>query len=59
MDGTATSAELLTVTEVAARLRVKSSWVYEHADDLRVLRVGKYLRFRWDLVLEQLEQGVE
>jgi hypothetical protein len=59
MDRATSSAELLTVPEVAARLRVKSSWVYEHADDLRVLRVGKYLRFRWDLVLEQLEQGVE
>ena len=59
MDGAASSAELLTVAEVAARLRVKSSWVYEHADDLRVLRVGKYLRFRWALVLERLEQGVE
>jgi len=59
MDGTATSVELLTVAELAARLRVKNSWVYEHADDLRVLRVGKYLRFRWDLVLEQLEQRVK
>jgi hypothetical protein len=59
MDEIATSAELLTVADVAARLRVKSSWVYQHADDLRVLRVGKYLRFRWDLVLERLEQGIE
>jgi excisionase family DNA binding protein len=58
MDGIEASAELLTVAEVAARLRVKSSWVYQHASDLRALRVGKYLRFRWDWVLERLEQGI-
>jgi hypothetical protein len=58
MDGVATSVELLTVAEVAARLRVKTSWVYHHASDLRALRVGKYLRFRWDWVLERLEHGI-
>ncbi|MGC2766604.1 MAG: hypothetical protein WB607_13955 [Candidatus Acidiferrum sp.] len=57
MDGINTSAELLTVAEVAARLRVNNSWVYAHANDLGVLHVGKYLRFRWDLVLERLENG--
>jgi hypothetical protein len=45
----------LTVSEVAARLRVRSSWVYEHADDLGVYRLGKYLRFSWSRVLERLE----
>lgn len=46
----------LTVAEVASRLRVKSSWVYEHAQDLGVYRLGKYLRFSWDKVIERLEQ---
>src|SRR5262245_46145348 len=49
------SPELLTVGEVAARLRVKDSWVYSHADDLGVYRLGKYLRFSWQRVLDRLE----
>ena len=36
---------LLTVSEVADLLRVKSSWVYDHADDLGAFRLGRYLRF--------------
>src|SRR5580700_1474691 len=57
MDGIETSAELLTVAEVAARLRVKTSWVYQHAAELGTLHVGKYLRFQWHVVLEQLGDG--
>jgi len=48
------SDELLTVSEVAMRLRVKVSWVYANADKLGVVRVGKYLRFLWPIVLERL-----
>ncbi len=48
---------LLTVEEVATRLRVGEKWVYEHAEALGVKRVGKYLRFDWSCVLERLEQG--
>jgi excisionase family DNA binding protein len=55
MDRAATYQDFLTVSEVAARLRVKSSWVYQHADDLGAYRLGKYLRFSWDRVLERLE----
>jgi hypothetical protein len=47
---------LLTVQEVAAKLRVKSSWVYFHADILGAYRVGKYLRFSWDSVLHELSE---
>ena len=47
---------LLTVGEVAQRLRVKSSWVYNHAEDLGAYRLGKYVRFRWERVLERLER---
>ena len=46
---------LLTVDELAARLRVKPSWVYTHADDLGGYRLGKYLRFCWARVIEHLE----
>ena len=48
---------LLTVEELAARLRVKPSWVYLHADGLGAYRLGKYLRFSWDRVVEQLDGG--
>lgn len=50
---------LLTVEEVALRLRVKRSWVYGHADALGALRLGKYLRFSWPRVLEHLKENVE
>ncbi len=52
-------SELLTVGEVAARLRVKVSWVYGHAEGLGAYRLGKYLRFRWDRVLDRLERGLD
>lgn len=49
------SRRLLVVKEVADLLRVPVSWVYRYADDLGAYRVGKYLRFSWDRVLEGLE----
>ena len=48
------SERFLTIDELAIRLRVKPSWIYSHADDLGVIRLGKYLRFSWDRVLEHL-----
>ena len=48
---------LMTVEEVATKLRVKTSWVYAHADDLGAYRLGKYLRFSWLRVLECLNQN--
>jgi excisionase family DNA binding protein len=48
--------DLMTVEEVAARLKLKRSWVYTHADELGVFRCGKYLRFSWPRVLEFLER---
>ena len=47
---------LLTVEEVAVRLCVSRNWVYSHASELGVYRLGKYLRFSWPRVLERLEQ---
>ena len=52
-----TKEPLLTVSEVADLLRVKPSWVYDHADDLGAFRLGKYLRFSLPRVMERLETG--
>ena len=49
--------ELKTVNELAELLRLKPSWVYEHADDLGAFRLGKYLRFSLPRVMERLERG--
>lgn len=50
--------EILTVEEVAARLKVKPSWVYAHADDLGAYRLHKYLRFSWTRLLQRIENNV-
>jgi hypothetical protein len=49
--------ELKTVNELAELLRLKPSWVYDHADDLGAFRLGKYLRFSLPRVMERLERG--
>jgi hypothetical protein len=50
-------AELLTPAQLAERLQVKKSWVYEQTrtrgsvrdpDPLPHIRLGKYRRFVWD-----------
>jgi len=46
--------ELLTVPELAKRLRVRTSWIYGHAAELGAFRLGKYLRFSWNSVLSRL-----
>lgn len=48
---------LLRVNEIAAWLQVDPSWVYAHADDLGAYRLGKYLRFSLERVLDRLEAG--
>jgi len=50
MASPSTNAELLTVGEVAERLKVPTSWVYERtrkrsSDRLPGFRLGKYWRF--------------
>lgn len=52
--------ELLTVSEVAAALKVPVSWVYERTrrsgtDQIPHFKLGKYLRFRWAAVREWLD----
>lgn len=48
------NAEILTAEELAAKLKVKVSWVIDHCsraktrDPLPVLRIGKHRRFRWN-----------
>jgi hypothetical protein len=51
-----TENDLLTVAELADRLRVRVSWVYGHADQLGAFRLGKYLRFSWVRVLSNLTE---
>ena len=52
--------ELLTVSEVAAALKVPVSWVYERTrrsgtEQIPHFKLGKYLRFRWSTIQEWLE----
>ena len=56
--------ELLTVTDVAALLKVSKSWVYEHtrsrgtprSDQLPHIKIGKYVRFDPELVRAFLDR---
>ena len=55
-----TIEELLTLLELAERLKVKKTWVYNQTrktgpDSIPRLRCGKYLRFRYSEVLEWLQ----
>jgi excisionase family DNA binding protein len=57
--------ELLTVPEIASALKVPVSWIYDRvrrsgAEQIPHIKLGKYLRFRWDSVqrwLDTLKQG--
>ena len=46
--------EILDAAELAAKLKVKVSWIIDHCskrkcrDPLPVLRIGKHRRFRWN-----------
>ncbi len=53
--------ELLTVEEMAAKLKVKPSWIYVRtmqtgADSIPRVRIGKYLRFNPGAVMEWIEK---
>lgn len=62
-------SDILTPQQLAERLQVKPSWIYEmtrerHAvrsdgDPLPCLRVGRYLRFNWPDVCEWLQQSAK
>ena len=56
--------EMITVIELANRLRVPASWVYSRTREtgpgtIPCLRVGKYLRFKEEQVLEWLKKKSE
>src|ERR1700757_1420946 len=46
--------KLLTPAQLANRLQVPTGWVYRHARELGVYRLGKYLRFSWTTVLKAI-----
>jgi excisionase family DNA binding protein len=53
-------ADLLTPEELASRLKVKKSWVYEKLrqrgpNPLPYFRMGRYLRFNWPAVAAWIE----
>ena len=57
--------EILTPAQIAERLQVKPTWVYEqtreragirNADPFPYIKLGRYLRFDWDDVLAWLER---
>lgn len=58
-------ADLLTLEELAGRLKVRKSWIYDQqrstcANPLPCYRVGRYLRFNWIDVcgwLESVKRG--
>jgi len=59
------SVEILTPQQVAERLQLPESWVYEQTrnrasvrcpDPLPCMKVGRYLRFKWSDVLAWLER---
>jgi hypothetical protein len=50
-------ADILTVNELAERLKVQRTWVYENQrrdNPLPALHCGRYLRFSWPAVCEWL-----
>ena len=55
----AVDEKLLTVREVAERLRVGPAWVYARAKKLPCLRVGRFRRYRLSDVVKFLEKQRE
>jgi excisionase family DNA binding protein len=54
-------SELLTIDEMADRLKVHKSWLYQFTrlkdeDTIPHLKVGKYLRFEEDKVMEWIKE---
>ena len=52
-----TKLELKTVNELAGALKVPKSWIYDKTrkNEIPMIRVGKYLRFDMNEVLEWLK----
>ena len=61
MTATLKPEDILTPEELAVRLKVRKSWVYEQTrsrnrNPLPRLNMGRYLRFDWTRVVEWLTQ---
>jgi predicted DNA-binding transcriptional regulator AlpA len=61
MSATLKPEDILTPEELAARLKVRKTWVYEQTrsrnqNPLPRLNMGRYLRFDWAKVVEWLTQ---
>jgi predicted DNA-binding transcriptional regulator AlpA len=55
-------SQILTLPELAARLKVSERWVYEKcrrrcANPLPCIRIGRYLRFNWLYVSAWLQRN--
>ena len=50
---------LLTVEELAHRLKVKKSWVYAQTrpKNIPFLKCGKYCRFQWEKVIKSMQEA--
>lgn len=60
----APSPNIITPEEVAARLKVPESWVYEKTrarcrNPIPCLRLGRYIRFDWNAVVNWLSVEAE
>ena len=57
------TGELITVQELANRLKVPVSWVYQRTrlgqEAIPHVKMGKYVRFNWDEVVEFLEENTD
>ena len=54
--------DILTPEEVAVRLKVPDSWVYEKTrsrcrNPIPCLHIGRYIRFNWSAVVNWLTEG--
>lgn len=47
---------LLTVDELAAQLRVPTSWVYDHVREIPHLKLGRHVRFEQDAITAWLRE---
>ncbi len=54
--GNSPDVKLLNAEEVAQILRVPRSWVYSHLNELPVIRLGRYVRFRRSEIERFIEQ---
>lgn len=57
------SEELITVEELAKRLNVPISWVYQRTrlgqEAIPHVKMGKYVRFNWHQVVAFLEENTK